>query len=133
MNDMYELWWRFPYKNDLRERKVTLAIRPGDRRRPKSKGVSEGETIRNRVLAKPGNEDKGELPIFDSYSNYAKVCKIKVLPWSELCDADLKGATLDCLTKDAVWHNLGLTYNREMTNNDLVSLIEFEYVERGDK
>lgn len=129
MKEMYELWWRFPYKKDLQEKKVTLAIRPGDRRCPNPKGVCEGEKIRNRVLAQPGNEQENILPIFDSYSNYAIIRKITVMPWSKLRDSDLAGASPDCRTKEAVWYNLGLTYNREMTNNDLVSLLQFEYVE----
>lgn len=129
-NKLYELWWRYPYRRLLQKQLVTLAIRPGDRRLPNPKGTREGDIINLRILLKPGDEEPNlcRLPKLDNFLTSAKISKITVKKWSEVADKDLLGASPDCLTKEGAWYNLGLIYNKEIADNDLVSLIRFEYI-----
>lgn len=132
MEKIYELWFRDIYKNSLKDKKTTMAIRPGDRRYPNPKGAKEGELARIRVLSKPGNEEKGIMPEFDSFESLVRINKIKVYRLGDLKDSELQNCLPNCQDKEKIKIELAMIYGKEFSNNDIISIIYFEYINDGE-
>ncbi len=123
-----ELWFRFPYRALLKDKRLKLIIKPGDRRYPNPKGFKEHQKVRLRVLQEPGAEKWNLLPIFDGFEARARILKIvvKELGWTR--KAELKFASPDCQSRELIKYHLGLIYNQEFSYEDIISLIHFEYI-----
>lgn len=125
---LYELWFRAPYKNLIRDKKLTLALRPGDRSYPNPKGVREGEIARVRIITKPGDEARGIQPEFDSFETPIRIKEVAVKRLGELETNELIGYLPGCQDRERARHELGLIYNREFKDDEIVSILRFEYI-----
>lgn len=125
---LFELWFRAAFKSALQRGEITTAIRPGDRRYPSPKGTRAGELVRIRILSKPGDEQKGTMPEFDSFESLARIKRIEVKRLGELKKSELEKCLPNCQDKEKARHELGLIYNKEFNDNDIVSIIYFNYI-----
>lgn len=121
---MSELWFRAPYKRLLQKGLVTTTLRAGDRRKPEPKGYKVGEIIRLKIILNPGESN----PRFDPWQTTIKILELRVKKIGELGKAELLGSPPDAKTKEAVKYNLGVFYNKEFTNKDVVTVIKFKYI-----
>jgi len=126
---MYELWFRETYKTLIQIRRVRLALRPGDRRYPQPKGVKEGDLAKIKILKRPGIEEQNIPPLFDDFETIVRIRKIAVKKLGELNNEELKTCSPDCQTKEVAKYHLGLIYNREFNDDDLISVIHFDYID----
>lgn len=129
---VYELWFRRVFGPLVEAKTLTLAIRPGDRRRPNGKGTEVGERIRVRILEYPGHEKLGIEPIFEDIIADAVITAITVKPIGEINEEDLVGAAPNCQTRQGVYYDLGLIYNQVFTEDDVVSLVRFRYIDEKE-
>lgn len=125
---MYELWFRAPYEPDLRSRKFSSAIRPGNRTPGNDKGVEIGETVKVRVLEYPGLESLKLDPVFTSFEINVRITKGRVLRIDQLTEDDLRNCSPDVRDPRMVKYHLGLIYNRIFENEEKVTLLSWEYL-----
>lgn len=126
---MYELWFRETYKTLIQNRQIRLALRPGDRRYPQPKGAKVGDLAMIKILKRPGIEEQNIQPIFDNFETTVRIKEIVVKPIGELDNDELKACSPDCQTKEVAKYHLGLIYNREFTDDDIVSIVYFDYID----
>lgn len=124
----YEFWFRMTYRRLIGDGKITAAVRPGDRRFPHPKGTKEGSTATIRILAKPGSEETGIMPVFDGLRRRVRVDKILVKEISKLTQRELAGCAPDSRDAGSVIYHLGLIYDREFTPSDTVTVYYFTYL-----
>ncbi|HSU73039.1 MAG TPA: shikimate kinase [Candidatus Binatia bacterium] len=121
----YELWFRQTYKPMIVEKSLTTAVRPGERVLPAPKGTYAGETARVRILSEPGTDNS--LPRFDEYATSVLIDSIDVKKISDLLPSELLGSSPDARDSESVKYHLGLIYNRQFKNEDVVSVLKFSY------
>ena len=124
----YELWFRDEYFNLVRERKLTTAVRPGNRTHPNPKGVNKNETVVVKVIKKPGDEEMGINPEFHEFNTLARIVDLEVKKIRNVTDNDLKNSSLDCLTKEEMKNHLKKIYLRDFKDDELVTLLKIEYI-----
>ncbi|MDD5340997.1 MAG: hypothetical protein PHC97_01015 [Patescibacteria group bacterium] len=127
-NKTYELWFRLAYKKLIEAKKLKVALRPGARKCPAPKCANENEEAVIKIIITPGNEEKKILPVFDDFQAKVLIYKIISKPIKELSEADLKDCSPDCQKPGLVKYNLALIYNKEFNDDDIVSLVYFEYL-----
>ncbi|MFA6082206.1 MAG: hypothetical protein WC773_02195 [Patescibacteria group bacterium] len=125
--EKYELWFRLAYRDIILTKKMTAAVRPGDRRAPNNKGTSIGENVIIRVMKLPGNEAENINPIFTDDNIPAKITAIEVKRLQDVTPADLIGCSADCSDWHGVANQLSLIYNQVFTGPEEVSIVRFEY------
>jgi len=125
---LYELWFRYAFKQLIVDKKMTAAIRPGRRLCPAPKCTNEGDLARIKILKKPGDEEKGLMPIFDDYETIVKIEKIIVKPLKELTAKDLQKCSPDSQTPKLAKYQLSLIYNKEFTDDEIISIVHFKYI-----
>jgi hypothetical protein len=128
MLTMYELWFRAAYEPDLAHRRFTSAVRPGSRLPGEHKGVSEGETVRVRIIAKPGDETSGLLPVFRPFECLIRITGLRVKKLSEITQEDLRFCSEDARDPKTLKYHLGLIYNRVFQDDEPITLLSWEYL-----
>lgn len=126
--DYYELWFRLAYKQLIVNEKMTAAIRPGVRKCPAPKCTNEDDIAKIKILLKPGDEAKGLMPLFDDFEATVKIKKIIIKELKDITAKDLKSCSPDCQTPELAKYHLSLIYNQEFENNDIISIVHFEYL-----
>jgi len=124
----YELWFRIQYKEFLENETMKVALRPGNRIYPNPKGAIEGEEAIVRVIVRPGKEEDNIQPVFDEFQKRVRIQKIIVKKIKELTEQDLKNCSPDCRDKDGAKKQLEWIYQKQFQEDDIVSLIYFEYI-----
>lgn len=124
----YELWFRLAYKKLIEAKQLKVALRPGARKCPAPKCTNENDKAIIKIIKIPGNEENNILPIFDAYQTKVLVKKIISKEIKDLTEQDLKDCSPDCKNQELVKFNLALIYNKEFNDNDIVSLVYFEYL-----
>jgi len=124
----YELWFRLAYKDLIKDKKMTAAIRPGVRKCPAPKCTNENDQAVVKILLKPGDEAKGLLPVFDDFSADIMIKKIDIKALKDLTVEDLQGCSPDCQTPELARYHLSLIYNQEFLPDDIISIVHFQYL-----
>jgi len=124
----YELWFRLAYKDLIASREMTAAIRPGIRKCPALKCTNENDRATIKILLKPGDEAKGLLPVFDDFVTEVVINKIIFKPLKDLQLDDLADCSPDCRTPELVKFHLALVYNQQFQDDDIISIVHFEYL-----
>ena len=127
-DNIYELWFRLAYKTLIADKKMTAAIRPGIRKCPAPKCTNEKDMAKVKILLKPGDEAKGLLPVFDDFESSVIINKIDIKTLKELTADDLKHCSPDCQTPELARYHLALIYNQEFNDDDIISIIHFQYL-----
>lgn len=125
---MYELWFRSAYHDGLAAHEISAAVRPGDRRFPAAKGTSIGDQAKIRILLKPGSEELGLEPMFNGFETQAVITDLVVKKLAELTSEDLAGCSGDSKTPDTVKQHLNQIYGRQFHDDDLVTVVHWEYI-----
>lgn len=126
---LYELWFRLVYWKLIEERQFTAALRPGNRCFPAPKGTTVGEPALVRIIRLPGSEIQDTQPVFESVRDLkVRITDIKVKNFGDLTGFDLRDCSPDCRSKEMARYHLGLIYNRVFNDDDVVSIISFEYL-----
>jgi hypothetical protein len=130
MESLYELWFRLIYKQLLIARGFTACLRPDDRRLPNSKGTKVGDMAVVRILLKPGSDELGIQPLKDEgFSVRVRITNIVVKKFGELTGVDLRDCSPDCRSKEQARYHLGLIYDRVFSDDDIISIVHFVYVD----
>lgn len=127
-NETYELWFRLAYKKLIEAKKLKVALRPGVRKCPAPKCTNENEEAIIKIIVTPGNEEKKILPVFDDFQTSVLIKKITIKKIKDLTENDLKDCSTDCRSQELIKFNLALIYNKEFDDEDIVSLVYFEYL-----
>lgn len=127
-SSIYELWFRYVYKTLIKDKAIHVALRPNDRRYPMPKGTRAGELAVIKIIKTPGDEESGIKPVFSEFEQKIKITKIVVKKLGDLKQKELRTCSPDCRDKKMAKYHLGLIYNREFGNDDLVSLVYFDYM-----
>jgi len=125
---IYELWFRLAYQDLIKKRKIKAALRPGIRKCPAPKCTNENDRAKIRILLKPGDEAKGLMPVFADFEIKIVIKKILVRKLKELQKEDLKDCSPDCQTVELARLHLALIYNQEFKDEDVISIVHFEYL-----
>ena len=124
----YELWFRLAYKDLIKNKSMTAAIRPGVRKCPAPKCTNENDRAIIKILLKPGDEAKGLIPLFDDYQTEVIIKKIVIKTLKDLTSENLSNCSPDCQTPALVRYHLALIYNHEFQDEDIISIVHFEYL-----
>lgn len=119
-----ELWFRENEKELIERKEITATVRAGDRtfetENPKG-GYHEGKFITLKIQ----KEDGG----FDSLETMAVPRSVQKIRLGEIEPKDLEGTPLATKTKSELIEKLKQLYGREFTDNDIVTIVQFEYKE----
>lgn len=116
---MKELLFNGCYREWLENETKTTTIREGRRDGSHPRGYEPGEIALVRCMFEEGvNELK--FPVI--------ITSVVVKKIGELNYHDLAGESPDCSSKDAVKCVLGMIYKRIFTDEDVVTVIKFEYL-----
>jgi hypothetical protein len=126
--ETYELWFRLAYKKLIETKQLKVALRPGVRKCPAPKCTNENDEAIIKIIITPGNEGKKILPVFDDYQANVIVKKIIMKKIGDLTEQDLKECSTDCQNPELIKFNLALIYNKEFNDDDIISLVYFEYL-----
>jgi len=126
--DIYELWFRLAFKDLIKNKKITVAVRPGIRKCPAPKCTNENDKAVIRILLKPGDEARGLWPVFDDFKTEVTIKKIIIKPLKDLQTADLADCSPDCQTPELARLHLALIYNQLFSDDDVISIVHFEYL-----
>jgi len=128
-----DIWERKPYEALIADGSLTTFFRPGDRvTQTNEKIFKNGETLTMRILEKPGCEERGFVPIFDSnHFRHIKVVEIYRKNIEKLTAQDFKGSSPDVQNITQLRYNLGITYNRPIDSKTFneVTVIKVEYLD----
>ena len=91
-------------------------------------GANYKNTSIDSNLLKPGDEAKGLMPLFDDFEATVKIKKIIIKELKEITTKDLKNCAPDCQTPELAKYHLALIYNQEFEDNDIISIVHFEYL-----
>jgi hypothetical protein len=126
---MYELWFRLAYKKYIEQKKLRVALRPSNRTHTYPKGVQPGQCAIIKIISKPGDESRGIFPEFDSFQVMVYIQKVIV---SKICDMtkdQLRSCAPDCQSIEMAKHILCLIYNKEFQDDNIISLVHFDYAD----
>ena len=127
METPYELWFRAPYQEDLIHKKISAAIRPGDRRFPLPKGARIDELAKIKIIVKPGVEKVNIPPVFNGFEMSVKITNLVVRTIGELKYNDLYRCSCDTQNAEAVKKHLSRIYGRNFEDKEIVTIIYWEY------
>lgn len=125
---LYELWFRIVYAPLIKERRMTACLRPGDRTKS-SKGTTEGSNALIKIISTPGSDCMGIEPNLEPGETKVRITKIVVKRFGDLTGVDLVDCSADCRSREMARYHLGLIYNKVFGDNDIVSIIYFEYLD----
>lgn len=118
----HELWFREDEKETIKNHRITATVRAGDRTAetadPKG-GYKEGGFIALKIKKADGQ--------FDPLETWAVVYSTENKMIGEIEPKDLKGTPLKIKTKMELIEKLKRLYGKEFTNNDVVTIVRFEY------
>ncbi len=124
----FELWFRVVYKQLIKNKKLTAALRPGNRISPHPKGTKVGEKVTLRIVLKPGDDETRQSAILDNkFKKNAQITALTVKPLGQLTKKDFLGMSPDCQSLEDAKYHLGLIYNKIFSNKDLVTIIRWKY------
>lgn len=104
------------YEKLLREKRKTKTIRLGNQISKYEKGQLFALTC---GWTPEQSSEVGKIRILDAYSTQIKSLK----------DTDLEGESPDCARVDAVPHVLSAIYRKVVSENDIVTVVRWAYVE----
>lgn len=131
MNTAYELWFRMPYEKELADESIHAAVRPGDRRLPAPKGTRVGEAVRVRIIVEPGSEELNIQPVFNRFETHVRITDLVVKTIGELSGDDLRFCSQDARNAEAVKSHLQKIYHRDFGDEELVTVIHWEYLKEN--
>ena len=124
-----ELWVRKPYERLVMNGSLITFFRPGDRITPTNKKYFiAGEVLTIRFLDKPGDEERGFVPVLNGNFRKAKVVDICKKSIDDFCESDFKGSSPDVQNIMQLKYNLGITYNKPIDEIKEVTKIKIEYL-----
>jgi shikimate dehydrogenase len=130
VNASYELWFRAVYRDDLTNKEISAAVRPGDRRFPRPKSVQIGEIATIRIILRPGSEEHNINPLFGDLEIPVEIIDVVVKPIGELSDSDLALCSQDARSSGAVKIHLEKIYRHTFSDQELVTVIHWRYLEQ---
>ncbi len=125
----YELWFREQYLEQIKEKKLKTAVRPGNRTYPNPKWVNKEEIVKIRILKKNGNDLLNIAPEFNGYETRAVITNLEVKTIQEVNNTDLVNCSSDCLTLKDMKEHLKNIYGREFNDNEQVTILKFDYLD----
>jgi hypothetical protein len=127
-----DLWERKPYESLIADGSLTTFFRPGDRvNQNNKKHFKKGETLTIRILEKPGDEERGLVPVLNGHIRKARVADIYKKNIENLTSEDFKGSSPDVQDVLQLRYNLGITYNRPVELFKEITVVKVEYLDKG--
>jgi len=127
-----DLWERKPYESLIAEGSLTTFFRPGDRvNQTNEKYFMLGETLTIRILEKPGDEERGFVPILNNHFRKARVVEIYKKNIEDLTQGDFEGSSPDVQNILQLKYNLGITYHKPIDSFKEITRVKVEYLDSG--
>lgn len=117
------------YESLVKDKKITVFFRPGNRLCPNYRCYFLDEIITLRIIEVLGNDNLKIPPKFNSFKQKIKIIKIDIKKISEFKKKDFVGSSPDVFDIISLKYHLGLIYNSSIDSFDEVSRIEFEYLD----
>lgn len=129
---MYELWFRIQYFQSIVDKTMQAAVRPEDRKCPKHpKAIKIGETVKIRIIIKPGSDAEGVQPTFISYNCLAVIMDMSVKQIKDLTTKDLQYCSTDAQSPETVKQHLETIYGIPFQESDIITVLHWKYL--GEK
>lgn len=116
---MNQLWFRYKYLNDLKNKQMHLTIREGRRDKFHPKGYKIKEVVLARCF---------DIPGIDEFRTHIIITELVFRKIRDLQDNDLIGAPKDSLTKETARKALESIYNRKFLDDDVITLVKFAHL-----
>lgn len=125
-----EIWIRKVYEDLVKEEKLKVMFRPGERicDGKKEKCFHPGEEVLLRVLERPGDSERNIEPQFTGTVRKAKIKEMKEIKIEELTEKDFEGSSPDVQNIEQLKYHFGLVYNLSLVEIEKVTKIEIEYL-----